>query len=229
MGAERCIVLLSGGMDSAVTLAIATRELGLEAACLSFDYGQRHVLELESAQRVARSLGAATHRVVRIDPGVVAGSALTGGGPVPRDRPLDEVAIPSTYVPARNTLFLAHALAEAERLHAGRLFIGANSVDYSGYPDCRPEYLEAFERMANLATREAVEGRLRLRVEAPLLHLTKADIVRRGLQLGVDFGLTTSCYDPSAVGASCGRCDACRLRAKGFAEAGAVDPNAAAG
>jgi len=223
------VVLLSGGMDSAVTLAIATRELGLDATCLSFDYGQRHRGELECARRVASALGASSHRELRIDSGVVAGSALTGGEPVPRDRPLDDAAIPSTYVPARNTLFLAHALAEAERLHAGRIFIGANAVDYSGYPDCRPEYLEAFERMANLATREAVEGRLRLRIEAPLLRLSKADIVRRGLGLGVDFALTSSCYDPSTAGAPCGHCDACRLRAKGFAEAASVDPRVQAG
>ena len=211
-------------MDSAVVLAIAIREMSLAAHALSFDYGQRHRQELDCAARVAAHLGASTQRVVHLDPSIVAGSALTGGADVPLGRDLDAAgAIPSTYVPARNTLLLAHGLAEAERLGASRIFIGANAVDYSGYPDCRPEYLEAFERMANLATREAVEGRLRFRVEAPLVSLSKADIVRRGLALGVDFGLTSSCYAPGPTG-PCRACDACRLRARGFVEAGATDP-----
>jgi 7-cyano-7-deazaguanine synthase len=218
------VVLLSGGLDSAVTLALATRRAGLEATCLSFDYGQRHRHELQGAARVAAALGAASHRVLRIDPSVVAGSALTGGGAVPKERPLDGAEIPSTYVPARNALFLAHGLAEAERIGAGSLHIGANAVDYSGYPDCRPEFLEAFERMANLASKAAVEGRLTLAVVAPLIALSKADIVRLGVTLGVDFSLTSSCYDPDASGRPCGACDSCRLRARGFAEASVRDP-----
>jgi 7-cyano-7-deazaguanine synthase len=227
---EPCVVLLSGGLDSAVVLAIATRQHGLAASCLTFDYGQRHRHEIECAARVAASLGAAAHRVVSLDPSIVAGSALTGGGPpVPKGRDLGERAIPETYVPARNTLLLAHGLAEAERLGAGRLFIGANAVDYSGYPDCRPEFLEAFQAMANLATRDAVEGRVHYAVEAPLVRWSKGEIVRRGQELGVDFGLTSSCYDPGPRGLACGGCDACRLRAKGFAEAGLPDPVASAG
>jgi 7-cyano-7-deazaguanine synthase len=224
MSIERAVVLLSGGLDSATALAVAVRELGLLAHALTFDYGQRHRHELACAAAVAASLGAESHRVLRLDPSVVAGSALTGGEDVPRGRDLARAEIPPTYVPARNTLFLAHALAEAERIGAAHLVIGANAVDYSGYPDCRPEYLEAFERLANLATKEAVEGRMRFRVEAPLLHATKADIVRRGLALGVDFALTSSCYDPGPAGRPCTECDSCRLRAKGFAEAGQPDP-----
>jgi len=225
MKPESCVVLLSGGLDSATVLALATRTGGLEAHCLSFDYGQRHRIELECAAAVAVQLGAAAHRCLRIDPSVVAGSALTGGGAVPKGPELDdEQAIPSTYVPARNTLFLAHGLAEAERIGAGSIWIGANAVDYSGYPDCRPQYLRAFEAMANLATREAVEGRVRYRVEAPLVDLSKAAIIRTGLDLGVDYGLTSSCYDPGPAAEPCGGCDSCRLRAKGFAEAGAADP-----
>ena len=218
------VVLLSGGLDSGTVLAIASRELGLRVHALSFDYGQRHRHELTCAAALAVSLGAARHRVLKLDPSVVAGSALTGGGDVPKGRDLDEAGIPSTYVPARNTIFLAHALAEAERTGAEAIFIGANAVDYSGYPDCRPEYLRAFEAMANLATREAVEGRMRFRIEAPLLSLSKAEIVRRGHALGVDFALTSSCYDPGGAGRPCGACDSCRLRAKGFAEAGLSDP-----
>lgn len=230
MACRRCVVLLSGGLDSATVLALAARRDGLEAHCLSFDYGQRHRIELECASRVAESLGAATHRTLRLDPSVVAGSALTGGGAVPKgDAAAAEEAIPSTYVPARNTLFLAHALAEAERVGADSIWIGANAVDYSGYPDCRPEYLRAFEALANLATKEAVEGRVRYRVEAPLVDLSKAEIIRTGLGLGVDYGLTSSCYDPAADGRPCGGCDSCRFRARGFAEAGAADPRAAAG
>jgi 7-cyano-7-deazaguanine synthase len=223
----RCVVLLSGGLDSATTLAVAVRERKLLATCLSFEYGQRHAHELACAARVASALGAASHRVLRIDASIVAGSALTGGGgAVPKGRDLDDAGagIPATYVPARNTLFLAHGLAEAERIGAPSIFIGANEVDYSGYPDCRPAFLAAFEALANLATREAVEGRARFRIEAPLLALSKADIVRRALALGVPLELTSSCYDPASDGSPCRECDSCRLRAKGFAEAGAVDP-----
>jgi 7-cyano-7-deazaguanine synthase len=218
------VVLLSGGLDSATVLAIAVRERGLAASCLSFDYGQRHRHELACAEEQARALGAESHQVVRLDPAIVAGSALTGGPPVPVGRDLSSADIPVTYVPARNTLFLAHALALAERMDAEGLFIGANAVDYSGYPDCRPEFLEAFERMANLATVAAVTGRRRHRVEAPLVRLTKAEIIRRGASLGVDFGRTSSCYDPGPNGQPCGACDSCRLRARGFAEAGLEDP-----
>lgn len=228
MTTRTCVVLLSGGLDSATVLAIAALRQGLEAHCLSFDYGQRHRVELDCAAAVAEHLGAARHRRIRLDPSVVAGSALTGGGAVPKGRaPAAEDEIPSTYVPARNTLFLAHALAEAERIGADSLWIGANAVDYSGYPDCRPAYLRAFEAMANLATKDAVEGRVRYSAEAPLVDLSKADIIRTGLALGVDYGLTSSCYDPGADGRPCGACDSCGLRAKGFAEAGAADPRAA--
>ena len=213
----RAVVLLSGGLDSAVTLAIAVRERGLAVSCLSFDYGQRHRSELACAARVAASLGALEHRVIRVDSSIVAGSALTGGGDVPKDRALEAEGIPATYVPARNALFLAHALSEAERIGAESIHIGANAVDYSGYPDCRPEFLEAFERMANLATKASVDGGLRLRVEAPLVSLSKAEIVSRGAALGVDFGLTSSCYDPEPTGRPCRACDSCRLRARGFA------------
>jgi 7-cyano-7-deazaguanine synthase len=221
---EKCVVLLSGGLDSATVLAMAVREHGLAATCLSFDYGQRHAWELGCAAIVARDLGAASHRVLRLDRSVVAGSALTGGDAVPKGSDLDARSIPRTYVPARNTLFLAHALAEAERIDAERIFIGANAVDYSGYPDCRPEYLEAFERMANLATAAAVAGGRRYRIEAPLVSLTKAQIVARGTELGVDHAFTSSCYDPAEDGRPCLECDSCRLRARGFMEAGLVDP-----
>ena len=220
----RAVVLLSGGLDSAVTLAIAVRERGLAATCLSFDYGQRHRNELACAARVASSLEAAAHRVIRIDPSIVAGSALTGGSDVPRNRSLEGQGIPATYVPARNALFLSHALSEAERIGADSIHIGANAVDYSGYPDCRPEFLDAFEHMANLATKAAVEGAVRFRVEAPLVSLSKAAIIARGAAVGVDFALTSSCYDPDPKGLPCGGCDSCRIRARGFAEAGLIDP-----
>jgi 7-cyano-7-deazaguanine synthase len=228
MTTTTCVVLLSGGLDSATVLAIASRKEGLAAHCLSFDYGQRDRIELSCAVAVAEQLGAAAQRQLRLDPSVVAGSALTGGPDVPKGRALAaEEEIPSTYVPARNTLFLAHALAEAERIGADSIWIGANAVDYSGYPDCRPEYLRAFEAMANLATKAAAEGRVRFRIEAPLLELSKADIIRTGLDLGVDYGLTNSCYDPGDDGRPCGGCDSCVLRARGFAEAGASDPRLA--
>jgi 7-cyano-7-deazaguanine synthase len=224
-GRPRAVVLLSGGMDSTTTLAIAQSE-GFEVHALTVQYGQRHQVEVEAARRVAARHGVAGHVVVPIDLRVFGGSALTADIAVPRDRPVEEMGegIPVTYVPARNTIFLSLALAWAEVLGAADIFIGANIYDYSGYPDCRPEYLEAYERMANLATKAGVEGRTRLKIHAPLLQLTKAQIVARGLQLGVDHALTTTCYDPSPEGLACGRCDACRLRLKGFAEAEARDP-----
>jgi 7-cyano-7-deazaguanine synthase len=217
----RAVVLLSGGLDSATALAVAKTE-GFEVYALSFSYGQRHSSELESAARVAASAGVAEHRVARIDLRVFGGSALTAGIDVPKSRELDD-SIPVTYVPARNTIFLSYALAWAEVIGAADIFIGVNALDYSGYPDCRPEYIEAFERMANLATKAGVEGVLRFRIHAPLISLTKAQIIRRGLELGVDYGLTSSCYDPSPDGA-CGECDSCVLRRRGFAEAGIADP-----
>jgi 7-cyano-7-deazaguanine synthase len=219
------VVLLSGGLDSTTTLAIATAD-GFEAYALSFRYGQRHDHELRAAERVARALGAREHRVVDIDLRAFGGSALTGDLPLPQREDAADIGdgIPVTYVPARNTIFLSFALAWAEVLGCDHIFLGVTAVDYSGYPDCRPEYVRAYQQMANLATRAAVEGGRRLLVHAPLISLSKAQIIRRGLELGVDYGLTSSCYDPSPDGAACGRCDACLLRRKGFAEAGAVDP-----
>ncbi len=219
------VVLLSGGLDSTTTLAIAKAE-GFTPYALSFRYGQRHAVELESAARVAQAMGVVEHVIADIDLRRFGGSALTADLPVPKARSLDEMGagIPITYVPARNTVFLSFALAWAEVLGASDLFIGVNALDYSGYPDCRPDYLAAYERMANLATAAGVEGRQRLRVHAPLMHLTKAGIVRQGLALGVDYALTSSCYDPDAAGRPCGQCDSCLLRARGFAEAGVADP-----
>lgn len=219
------VVLLSGGLDSATVLAILQRE-GLDCHALSFDYGQRHREELERARTIARSAGVSDHRIVTLDPEAFSGSALTDATvAVPTGRADSEIGtgVPPTYVPARNTIFLSHALALAEVLEASDIAIGANAVDYSGYPDCRPEYLEAFERMANLAIRAAVEGSRPIRIRAPLLHHTKAEIVRLGAELGVDHAQTTSCYDPAPEGA-CGVCDACTLRLRGFAEAGVSDP-----
>ncbi len=219
------VCLLSGGLDSAVTLACASRD-GFSCHALSFDYGQRHLRELDAAARVAESLAAARHAVARVDLRWIGGSAITADIDVPKHR--DEAAmgqgIPVTYVPARNTIFLSYALAWAEVLGASDVFLGVNAVNYSGYPDCRPEYIESFERMANLATRAGVEGSSRLRIHTPLLHLTKSGIVRLGLELGVDFSLTHSCYDPAPDGRACGACDSCILRRRGFAEAGAADP-----
>ena len=209
-------------MDSAVALALARAE-GFACHALSFDYGQRHREELEAARRVAAALGAVAHAVVKIDLRAIGGSALTGGLDVPKDRERIGEGIPVTYVPARNTVFLSFALALAEVRGAEDIFIGVNALDYSGYPDCRPEYIEAFERMARLATKAGVEGRP-LTIRAPLIGMRKAGIIRRGLELGVDFGLTHSCYDPPGPGRACGRCDACLLRRRGFAEAGAKDP-----
>jgi 7-cyano-7-deazaguanine synthase len=224
MGAP-AVVLLSGGLDSATTLAIC-RAAGHDAHALSFDYGQRHQRELDSARRVAAALGAARHLILRLDLRAVGGSALTADIPVPKGRSPEAIArgIPVTYVPARNTIFLAHALGWAEVLGAEDLFIGVNVLDASGYPDCRPEYIEAFERLANLATRAGVEGRSRFRIHTPLIRLSKAEIIRKGMALGVDFGLTWSCYAPEPDGRACGLCDACLLRTKGFAEAGWPDP-----
>jgi 7-cyano-7-deazaguanine synthase len=222
---KRAVVLLSGGLDSATVLAIARSE-GYACYALSFAYGQRHAWELASAKRVASSLGVVEHRVAQIDLRAFGGSALTDAIEVPKGRAPEEMAhgIPVTYVPARNTIFLAFALAWAEVLGASDIFLGVNALDYSGYPDCRPEYIEAFEGMANLATKAGVEGRQRLKIHAPLIALTKAQIIAKGLALGVDYGLTSSCYDPSPKGAPCGACDACLLRAKGFAECGVEDP-----
>ena len=224
MTPRRAVLLLSGGMDSATTGAIARRE-GYELYALSFRYGQRHAIELEAARRVAASLGVMRHAILDIDLAAFGGSALTAGIAVPKDRPvaLMDASIPVTYVPARNTIFLSFALGWAETLDASDLFIGANAVDYSGYPDCRPEFLRAFEAMARLGTRMGVEGRA-ITIHAPLLRLTKAEIVQQGRALGVDFALTRTCYDPTPAGEACGRCDACLLRLKGFAEAGMADP-----
>ena len=219
----RAVVLLSGGLDSYTAAAIAKLEQGFELYALTIQYGQRHVQEVESARAVARALGVARHLEVPIDLRAVGGSSLTADLPVPRDRDPDASDIPSTYVPARNTIFLSVALGWAETVGAHDLIIGVNALDYSGYPDCRPAFIAAFEHLATLATREGVEG-ARFRVHTPLIHLSKADIIRRGLALGVDYGLTHSCYDPVANGAPCGRCDSCRLRARGFREAGVPDP-----
>ena len=219
------VVLLSGGLDSTTTLAIARRE-GFTTYALSFRYGQRHAVELEAASRIAAHFRVAAHVVADIDLRVFGGSALTSDVPVPKHLDVESIGttIPVTYVPARNTIFLSYALAWAEVLGAADVFIGVNALDYSGYPDCRPEYISAFERMANLATRSGVEGTKRLRIHTPLLQLTKREIVALGLSLGVDYGMTTSCYDPDTDGASCGQCDACLLRLKGFAENGLSDP-----
>jgi 7-cyano-7-deazaguanine synthase len=217
---KKAVVLLSGGLDSATTLAIARSE-GRECHCLTVDYGQRHRAELAAAARVARALGAASHKVLRVDLAAVGGSALTDRSIAVPETPTQ--GIPVTYVPARNTILLALALAWAEVLGAQDIFFGANAVDYSGYPDCRPEYMRAFETLANLATQAAAEGR-KLALHTPIIHLAKAEIIRRGTELGVDYGLTVSCYQPTDDGLACGRCDACRLRRAGFEAAGVADP-----
>lgn len=221
----RAVVLLSGGLDSATALAVA-REEGYECFALSFDYGQRHARELESAQQVAASLGAVKHLTLRLDLRAIGGSALTDDIAVPKGRSHEAIGagIPVTYVPARNTIFLSHALAWAETLGSQDIFIGVNALDYSGYPDCRPEFIEAFERLANLATRAGVEGKSRFRVHTPLITLSKAQIVARAHELGVDLSLTWSCYEPEPDGRACGLCDSCLLRKKGFAEARLPDP-----
>jgi 7-cyano-7-deazaguanine synthase len=220
--AARAVVLLSGGLDSATAAAIA-REEGYELYALTIRYGQVHAREVEAARAVARSLGVAAHVELDVDLSKFGGSALTGGGIIPKDRNLDDAGIPVTYVPARNTIFLSLALGWAEVVGAAVIVIGVNAIDYSGYPDCRPEYLAAFERLASLATRAGVEGG-RLRIFAPLATMSKADIIKRGTSLGVDFSVTHSCYDPQPDGRPCGRCDSCRLRAAGFAEAALADP-----
>jgi 7-cyano-7-deazaguanine synthase len=219
------VVLLSGGLDSTTALAIAKAE-GFTPYALSFRYGQRHQVELDAAARVAQALGAAEHVIAEIDLRRFGGSALTADIAVPKQRGLDEMGagIPVTYVPARNTVFLSFALAWAEVIDASDLYIGVNALDYSGYPDCRPEYIAAYERMANLATAAGVEGRQRLQIHTPLIALTKAEIIQKGTALGVDYALTRSCYDPAEDGRPCGACDSCLLRAKGFREAGLVDP-----
>ena len=222
---KKAIVLLSGGLDSSTALAVARSE-DYELYAISFRYGQRHSLELESARQIARTLGVQKHIFADVDMQAIGGSALTDQLDVPKHRAAEEIAsgIPVTYVPARNTIFLSFALAWAEVLGVEDIFIGVNAVDYSGYPDCRPEYIEAFEQMAKLATKAGVEGRMRVKIHAPLIAMTKAEIINTGLKLGVDYSLTLSCYDPSPEGLACGKCDSCLLRLKGFAEAGARDP-----
>lgn len=222
---KKAVVLLSGGLDSTTALALA-RSAGYELYAMSFRYGQRHSMELESASRVAKAMGVEKHLIVEFDLRAIGGSALTDSPDVPKERSTEEMAsgIPITYVPARNTIFLSFALAWAEVLGAQDIFIGVNALDYSGYPDCRPEYIEAFEKMASLATKAGVEGSMRLKIHTPLIAMTKAEIIKTGLQLCVDYSLTHSCYDPTAEGLACGKCDSCRLRLKGFAEAGVRDP-----
>ncbi|HEV7843470.1 MAG TPA: 7-cyano-7-deazaguanine synthase QueC [Pyrinomonadaceae bacterium] len=222
---RKAVVLLSGGLDSTTVLAIA-RKAGYEVYALTFRYGQRHEAEIEAARRVAALFGVRQHVVAEIDLRAFGGSALTDDIAVPKNRAHEEMSegIPVTYVPARNTIFLSFALAWAEVAGANDIFIGVNALDYSGYPDCRPEYIEAFQRMADLATRAGVEGRQRLTIHTPLINLSKAQIVKKGIELGVDYSLTITCYDPAADGAACGCCDACRLRLKGFAENGMSDP-----
>jgi 7-cyano-7-deazaguanine synthase len=224
-GPRRAVILVSGGLDSATTLAIARSE-GFEPYAMSFDYGQRHRFELEAARRVCAAAGVVRHIVVPLDLRAFGGSALTDEIAVPKDRSADQMqeCIPITYVPARNTIFLSVALGWAEVLDASDIFIGVNAVDYSGYPDCRPEFIAAFRQLANLATKSGVEGTVAWRIHTPLIVLSKADIIRRGVALGVDYSLTHSCYDPDSAGRSCGRCDSCQLRLKGFAEAGLTDP-----
>jgi 7-cyano-7-deazaguanine synthase len=225
MQVQRAVVLLSGGVDSSTTLAIAKSQ-GFEVHALTFHYGQRHNAEVEAARRVAAHFAVAKHVEVEVDLRWVGGSALTSALAVPKGRSLEEIGhgIPITYVPARNTIFLSFALAWAEVLGARDIFMGVNALDYSGYPDCRPEYIEAYERMANLATKAAVEGGQRLTIHAPLIRMTKAEIIQQGLALGVDYALTLTCYDPSPEGEACGQCDACLLRLKGFQESGLADP-----
>jgi 7-cyano-7-deazaguanine synthase len=222
---EKAVVLSSGGLDSTTVIAIAQSE-GFEIYSLSFDYGQRHVYELKAAERIAERFQVAKHLVIGIDLHAIGGSALTDNLDVPKSRSLNTMSseIPITYVPARNTIFLSYALAWAEVLKSANIFIGVNAVDFSGYPDCRPEFIAAFEHMANLATKIGVEGKTRVRIRTPLLHLNKAQIIAKGIALGVDYSITHSCYDPSSEGLACGQCDSCLLRQKGFIEAGIPDP-----
>ena len=221
----KSVVLLSGGLDSTTTLALA-QKAGFDLFCLTFDYGQRHRVELDRARDIARHFGAMDHQVVKIDLRQFGGSALTDSIKVPTDRNQEEMTaeIPITYVPARNTIFLSFCLAYAEVKEANDIFIGVNAVDYSGYPDCRPEFIKAFETLANLATKAGVEGKQSLKIHTPLIHLSKAEIIQKGLELGVDYSMTHSCYDPAEGGISCGLCDSCQLRLKGFQEAGVEDP-----
>jgi 7-cyano-7-deazaguanine synthase len=222
---KRAICLLSGGLDSSTALAIAMKE-GFSCYCLSFDYGQRHDIEISAAGKIARQLGAQEHRTVHFDLRAFGGSALTSDIAVPKDRDESQMSggIPVTYVPARNTIFLSFALAYAETIGASSIFIGVNAIDYSGYPDCRPEFIAAFETMANLATKAGVEGTTKVKIHTPLIQMSKADIVKQAVALGVDLSLTHSCYDPAQDGRACGHCDSCILRRKGFAEAGVTDP-----
>ena len=223
--ARKAVVLSSGGIDSTTAMAIAKHE-GYKIYSLSFFYGQRHVFELEAAQKVANAIGVTKHLVINIDLKQIGGSSLTDDIDVPKDRDEQEMTreIPVTYVPARNTIFLSFALAWAEVLKSSDIFIGVNAIDYSGYPDCRPEYIDAFERMANLATKAGVESTTKIRIRTPLIRLTKAEIIQKGIELGIDYALTHSCYDPFPQGQACGRCDSCQLRKKGFKEAGVLDP-----
>lgn len=222
---QKAVVLLSGGIDSTTTLVIA-QKMGFTIYALSFRYGQRHQIELESAVNIARNYHVVKHLTVDIDLRLIGGSALTGNIDVPKSRSVEQMGkdIPVTYVPARNTIFLSYALAWAEVIGSSDIFIGVNALDYSGYPDCRPEYIAAYEKMANLATKAGVEGNQKLTIHTPLIELSKADIIRQGIELGVDYSLTHSCYDPSAEGLACGECDSCLLRLKGFREAGISDP-----
>lgn len=222
---KRAVVLLSGGLDSTTVLAIAKQE-GFEIYALSFDYGQQHRVELECAGNIARTLGAKQHVIAKIDLRVFGGSALTSDVPVPKNRSTEDMGaeVPVTYVPARNTVFLSFALAWAEVLQTGDIFLGVNALDYSGYPDCRPEFIHAYENMANLATKLGTEGGMRCKIHTPLIALSKSQIIQRGLDLGIDYGATSSCYDPSPSREACGECDSCLLRLKGFAEANAIDP-----
>ena len=225
MSSRKAVCLLSGGLDSSTCLGVARRD-GFECYALSFDYGQRHRVELEAAARIAKFFGVREHRGVRIDLRVFGASALTADLDVPKNRSTDQMlqGIPITYVPARNTIFLSFALAWAEVLECSDIFIGVNALDYSGYPDCRPEFIQAFQRMANLATKAGVEGRTTMNIHTPLIALSKAEIVRLGTEVGLDFALTQSCYDPDPAGRPCGDCDSCLLRRKGFEEAGLADP-----
>ena len=224
---KKAVVLLSGGVDSTTILAIAQSQ-GYDVYTISFRYGQRHVLELDCAEQISKKMGAKKHTIVDIDLRAFGGSALTDDIDVPKERSDQEIGtgIPITYVPARNTIFLSFALAWAETLEIDTIFIGVNALDYSGYPDCRPEYIEAYQQMANLATKAGVEGTTQLKIQTPLISMTKAQIIRKGAELGVDYGLTLSCYDPDSQGKACGACDSCLLRIKGFEEAGVADPTA---
>jgi len=223
--AQQAVILISGGLDSATALAIARAE-GWECYAMSFDYGQRHILELDAARKIAENMGVKKHLVIQVDLAGIGGSALTADISVPKNRSDAELAagIPVTYVPARNTIFLSYGLAWAEVIGATDIFIGVNAIDYSGYPDCRPEFIKAFEQMANLATKTAVEGGGAIRIQTPLLYMTKAQIIQQGVSLGIDYSLTHSCYDPTMEGLACGKCDSCQLRKKGFFEAGLKDP-----